>query len=124
MGIIKCTNRKGEPILCKKCEIQLIKDVEDHTTYYPTHIGVVPMSWCPNCGKMLPLVERQDIDYISNNTKKLIGHRCALIYNRGLKEIRIVIRKHLHGVHDRYKFIERLSEETGLTKEQIMECAK
>jgi len=100
----------------------MVKNLEDSTTYYPTHIGIVPMSWCPVCGKMIPLVEERDPDFISNTMKKRIAHRCATVYKRGYREFKNIVDKKLDQVKDKEHFINRFAVEAGLSQDQVLIC--
>jgi len=100
----------------------MIKTPDVSADYYPTHVGIILQSWCPICGQMIPLVEERNIDYISNNRKKRIAHRCAIAYNRGCKDFRNIVNSKLRDVNDIQIFIDHFARETGLSSEEVFKC--
>ena len=122
IGIKLVSDKHGDPIYCKICNERMINNHDDSTTFYPTHIGIVPQSWCPTCGRMWPLVELRDPDFASNSRKELWAYRCAIAYRRGLKEFKNVVKNKLRDIDDKTWFISRFAVETGLSVEQVLQC--
>lgn len=95
--IVLCSDRKGKPVYCTKCGSRMVKNPDCSGDYYPTHIGTVLMSFCPNCGYMKPIVDIEQRP-ISNRKKKhilqtiiehkqLIGSHVNQIYHNNLKDV-------------------------------------
>jgi len=105
---------------CSSCGANYIKNPDDSTTYFPTHIGIVPQRWCPVCGDMLPLVKERDPEYISNNSKKRIIHKVGVSNNLIIKRLFLIYYKFLKDITDKQEFILKLSKESGIGIDKII----
>jgi len=108
-------------IVCKDqcdCGSNFVKDPHCSGDYYPTHIGIVLMRFCPECGIMRPLVSQKDPDYISNSEKYRAGNIIASKFKFRYKEIRQVVHR-LKDIKDRKKFAEALSKIIGVPFNEI-----
>jgi len=110
-------------VICKdkcSCGVFFIKNPHCSGDYYPTHIGIVLQRFCPQCGKMLPIVTERDINYISNNNKKRVLNHIARTYNKRFKELSKIYYRHCKEIDDRFDFIKVISRETGLSQDKIL----
>lgn len=106
----------------KKCTCGefLVKDTEKHGDWYPTSRGVVHQSFCPNDGKMWPLIEERPVNFMSNNNKKRLLNQLARTYQMRFKELMSIYHKFLKDKEDKYDIISILTKQTKLSEEQII----
>lgn len=106
------------------CGTHMVKDTTSNGDFYPTHIGVVHQSFCPNDGKMLPLVRERDPQYISNNSKKKILNRIAVVHHLRFKTLMKIYYRCLKQIDDKSMFINRLIDETSLSTNQVLSLSE
>ena len=107
--IIRCNDRHGHPILCNHCHSQMVKNPLCSGDYYPTQYGTVLMTYCPNCGRMKPLIEI-DQEYLSNNRKKKLLREIIIGFNLQPPHVNKVYHSSLKRIHNLYDFIWTVSE--------------
>lgn len=114
MTLIICEDK------CNDCNVNFVKDPECSGDYYPISSyskGVVLQRYCPECGKMLPLIEKAP--EISTRMKRHIADSCAIRYGRGFKELGSIA-KSLKHIKEKSAFIARFATESGLTYAQVV----
>jgi len=116
MSIVILTNMK-----CNHCNVNHVKNPDCLSDYYPTKkYGYVLQSYCPECGRMLPLIEEKPENYISNNNKKRLLNRIALEYNYRFKELmKNIFYKH-KDINVKDDFIRIVAKETNLPVDKII----
>ncbi len=93
--------------LCKECQINHVKDPSCMGDY--TIDGKL-LSFCPECGKMLPYLEQSsDSNFkdLSNGEKRKIGTSYAKKHNLDYKKVNEIV-KTLYPVTDNQIFLDSL----------------
>jgi len=102
------------------CGTFLIKDTECNGDWHPTCKGMVHQSFCPNDGKMWPLVKERPINYISRNGSKRLLNRLAINYKLRFKDLKQrIYYPILKYKDDKHDVVQIIAEKTHLSEEQI-----
>ena len=94
---------------CSYCGNKLLKDKDISGDFYPVNHCIILMSFCPNCGRMKPLMQGSDM--LSNRKKRRMAIKIATHFDLGFNEItNIALESEADNCIDFFKDIEKKTD--------------